>query len=53
MPATHGFATDNFGGPCEFTDLEYFIKNCYVGKNSNFVLVLSFEIVRLIWLMMC
>ncbi|CAF0887424.1 unnamed protein product [Rotaria sordida] len=28
MRATHGFITDNFGGLCEFPDLEYFINNC-------------------------
>jgi predicted esterase len=30
--ATHGFITDNFGGICEFPDLEYFINNWYAGK---------------------
>lgn len=59
MRATHGYITDNFGGPCEFPDLEYFINNWYVEKNHNILikltlcLFLSFQIVLLIWLMMC
>ncbi|CAF1089685.1 unnamed protein product [Adineta steineri] len=28
MRTTHGYITDNFGGPCEFPDLKYFINNC-------------------------
>jgi hypothetical protein len=38
MRATHGFATDNFGGPCEFPDFKYFINNWYVGKNNNILI---------------
>ncbi|CAF1256803.1 unnamed protein product [Adineta ricciae] len=28
MHATHGYATENFGGSCEIPDLKYFINNC-------------------------
>jgi hypothetical protein len=38
MRATHSFATDNFGGPCEFPDLKYFINNWYVGKNNKILI---------------
>lgn len=55
MPATHGFITDNFGGPCEFPDLKYFINNWYVEKQIIkliFYLFSVLQIVLLIWLMM-
>lgn len=35
MPATHGYITDNFGGPCEIPDLKYFINNWFV-KNMRY-----------------
>ncbi len=43
MRVTHGYVTDDFGGPCEFPDFKYFINNWYVGKTDSILMFSRFK----------